>query len=365
MVACGSERTTPAAEPDKGSQTQELQCGLEPVWESADGIAVRATLTNNSDKSMRFLSWGTPWDELSDAFKILDTHTQEQIARFDPAWRVAAIAPEDAYIEVGAGNVAEVVFALSRHYSVMGRDFAVAMRQPLRLASTDGTVQFAVDCGQVEVDDRDSNTDLGLASAPLSVHEDCSAATQAKIGRVIQQAQNVTGIALRTTLAARSGSSTPALEYLNQRWFGTATPSSNAGSLSIAFERIASSGAVVRCGGDPCNGQLGVVRDFWARDDRLYLCSPLWDNAFLGMDSYSQVEVLIHEVAHYEDSPFGNIVDWSDPVCEWGDGHECYEYPNALELASSNWVGAVRNAENYAGFAVEAYMLPLLVSVIL
>lgn len=341
-----------------------LGCRMELAEAGLGGVVVRTTFRNDTAEPIRFLSWGTPWDELADAFEILDSSTQDPLEQVEPTWRMGIVPPDSAYIELGPGKSVSSLYSVSENYPVSGKGAVVMMRAEGVTGVADGVeYEYMPDCGAIELSPSDSP--VGTTAQALSVHSNCSSSQKEKIRGVIKMANNVTAGALRMSIQGWSSPASPAIKSMNKRWFGVTTPSNTGDGLGWAWFDIATSDATVRCGGDACDSSVnGKVVDVVVAD-RLYLCPAAWKMPIFAMNSRSVVETLIHETAHYEDSTFGDIVDWNNPSCSFNGGNKCYDYPNSLHLATHCFLCARRNTDNYVGFAVEAYMVPLLATSIL
>jgi hypothetical protein len=335
-----------------------LECVLQPVSKNDSVVGVRTYVRNVSSTTVRLLRWDTPWDADGDgdAFHVVDIESGEEIRHRSPAVRLGLLPPESAYLPLEPGESISTVSPLMRDYPVGARRARVSLRTHrwhLRTMEHQRDRLANANCGHLTVVGEAQSGAVGVQRSALSPHPDCTPAQQADFRRTIHAAKRIVRHVLRMNNDVNDRPS-EALERLNQRWFGVVTPSNTASGLTDTWRRIASSDATVRCGGHGCSGALGVVADYWLfGGKKLRLCPSLVSYPVTSVKGKSKAGTLIHELAHYEGSPFGTIQDWQNPGCDRPESR-CYGYDNCLYLASCH-LCARRNADSYKYFAMEAH----------
>jgi hypothetical protein len=309
---------------------------------------LETTITNRSAVDVEVFAWDTVWDQYGDALKIRTEASDRDLPFVAPVLRRGKPGPL-AYRKINAGSTIEGSYDFHTLYELeQGRELVISLKSPTLSVSIGGKpLRLVHGCNAVTVPKAEQSEEFGSIGQAFHVHPDCTATQKQLINRVIDGA-------LRASDAAKRDHSINA--FTKGRWFGSLSsdPQSTYSWIS------ADPSEEVRCGGEPCeSGILGAVTSY-TFDTRIYLCGALWDNPYINMTSYSQVEVLVHELSHYVGSPEGDIVDWDNPGClypPWP-GNKCYEYDNARWLADDCPGCARRNAENYAAFAINAFLRP-------
>lgn len=323
--------------------------GISCDFSISDGVAT-TRLRSTSEKDVRFLAWDTTWDRNSDAVVLVDTASGLGLGYHGPVMR--RVESEQSYITIPAGAEITSEYPLGAWYGLEeGQTLRARLRQSrLRLKVGSDFKDVAVNCGSSESTFHRAEGGE-LAQSLLEPWPSCTDIQTERINRAIGGAYLLAHAALQDFDNLSKSH--------ERRWFGN-----ESNSPRVAYQRMLTEDELVRCGGSACdNGDLGRVMDY-GYDQKLYLCAPLWDKPYMAMNSYSWSEVLVHELAHLVDQPDGSIVDWENPSCD-GFGDRCYEYPNAVQLATHCTECAQRNAENYAGFAAEAFMRPALMIAVL
>jgi hypothetical protein len=212
-------------------------------------------------------------------------------------------------------------------------------------------LRLAHDCGVGVLAAQTSEKDFDSAQqALLGAYPECTAGQKEWINSVIEASMQLID-------AARADAGWNS--HARTRWFGAANLVPNEG-----FERMRNIHNSVRCGGPSCQGRNGFTNG--ERPPKIYLCEEAFYLPWLSGHEFSQVETLVHEIAHAQDSPEGQIIDYPHDTCTepvWSESR-CYGYTNARRLADECPACARLTADNYAGFAFEAITRPALFAVI-
>lgn len=341
-----SSREAPAVDADTSSAISSDGYGVTCAL-TQEGDQLRLTLGNTGRTTVKFLAWNTLWDDKADVLSLKGVVSGREAAYRGPELR--RVIDERSFRSIEPGTEISTTYDPSTWYRPEdGERVAATVRQSdIHLIIDGSEVTTALKCPSVELalEPRSGESSQAL----LEPYPSCTDAQKERINRTIDGAYAVARAAIRDFDNHN--------EHQQIRWFGDLS-----NNPRVAYERMLTEDELVRCGGASlCTSALGVVSEYFY-DDKLYLCGSLFANPYIEMTSFSWVEVLVHELAHFVDQPAGDIVDWDNPNCT-GYGDKCYEYPNALRLATCERC-AQRNAENYAGFGIEAFMRPALLAAI-
>lgn len=337
-----------------------LSCSL-----SVSGPKVTMSISNNGQSDVRVFAWDTPWDQQSDALNVVASKTGAKARYRGPA--LTRIQDERSFVTVPAHGSLQAQYSLSGFYELgEEQEFTIGLQESTLGVSTQGDsrlLQLAHECGVVTLarDDNASGESVGsISDALLKPYPDCTASQKAQIRTVIDGAM----AAARAAIAEYDrGNAQPI-----KRFFGN-----QSNNPKVGYQRMLAEDELVRCGSavpvpgepeptiSPCNGNLGVVSDYFF-DEKLYLCAGVWSAPFASVEAHAQqVGVLVHELAHLVDQPAGNIPDFQNPSCVGWEKNKCYDFRNAVQLATHCTDCAQRNAENYMFFAMQAFMRPAMV----
>jgi hypothetical protein len=328
-----------------------LSCSI-----SVSGPKVTMSISNQGQSDVRVFAWDTPWDQHSDALSVVASGTGAKARYIGP--QLTRIEDERSFVTVPAHGNLQTEYTLSGFYELGdGKEFTVGLQRSTLGVSAQGDprlLQLEHGCGVVTLarDDESSGESVGSVSdALLSPYPGCTTAEKARIQKVIDGAM----VAARAAIGEYDRGNA----YTIKRFFGN--QSSNP---KVGFQRMLAEDELVRCGGSPCSGNLGVVVDYFF-DEKLYLCPGVFSGPFASVEGWNQqVGVLVHELAHLVDQPAGNIPDFENPSCVTVDPnypHMCYGFANAVQLATHCTDCAQRNADNYKFFAMQAFMRPAMV----
>lgn len=326
-----------------------LSCSL-----SVSGPKVTMSISNKGQSDVRVFAWDTPWDQQSDALNVVAAKNGAKAKYIGP--HLNRIQDERSFVLVPAHGNLQTEYSLSGFYE-LGEDraFTIGLQKATLGVSSPGDsrlLELVHECGVVVLARDDGGESVGSVSdALLSPYPDCTASQKAQIQRTIDGAM----VAVRAAIAEYDrGNAQPI-----RRFFGNQSSNPKAG-----YQRMLAEDELVRCGGSPCGGNLGVVMDYFF-DEKLYLCPAVWSGPFASVEERHQhVGVLVHELAHLVDQPAGNIPDFENPSCVTLPGapaNTCYGFANAVQLATHCTDCAQRNADNYKFFAMQAFMRPAMV----
>ncbi len=324
-----------------------LSCELENVSQGHEA-SIRMTIRNDSSVDVNVFAWYTPWDKNSNVFAVKNADSNVEykgplLNRLPPT--------EEAFVSIPYGEERSAVYDLKWYRPTEQDEYEISMIQPTMTVRTiNGEYLLQHNCGNVHAAFGASGIGV-IEQSLLEPYPDCTSSQKAKINRVIDGALQLASAAVLDIASNNT--------YAMKRWFGESEPKTKS-----TYAWMLEEDEYIRCGGSSCDGNRGVVVDY-IFDEKLRLCPALWELPYLGMQSASQVETLVHELAHLVDSPMGSIVDWDNPSCVGFSDNKCYDYPNSLHLATHCTRCAQRNTDNYVGFAVEAFMRPALFTAIL
>lgn len=309
---------------------------------------VHVRLTNLSSEDFRILPWGTPWDEKYDS---LDLHTDAEQARYLGVRALRGDPDSEDYFDLArGGSIETVVDADSRYAAETETVFRARLSNSFfRGMLGDEPIVLQQDCGEgiVRLPASKSRGTSRVIAEPLVANSGCNASQTEQINAVLPAT-------LSATRAAREAASNQDSVYT--MWFGDA-PEAYPQTMLYSIYYDVWPNFSVRCGGDDCCDDDDVVACttyegfLGTGHDRIYVCSPWYSKPTLSVEANSsQVGTLVHEMSHQGAGvpPLGNTDDRG------------YGADGARDLASSNWLAAVDNGENYEHFASHAYLLRFL-----
>ncbi len=321
-----------ALDPVAGEVSVKLAIDKTTVT-SSERVMVRVTLKNESDHPVRLLSWYAPNGEIEEnVFTV--TRGADEVEFIGPHYkRQAPVADDFVVLAAGASVTREI--DLSDVY-----DFAKGTDYNIRY-----NVSFLRDGARDSVTLSSNDVALWIGSRTSALQEKPSAGepvnvtgnitytkcTTAQADTVLQGLNSASVMANgAAAYLGGAGSGTP--RYTT--WFG-AYSSQNWGTAKTHFAAIKDA-----IDTKPLTFDCGCKKTYYAyvypnQPYKVYLCKAFWSAPMSGTDSKGGT--IIHELSHFD------VVAATDDLG--------YGQTNAKNLAISNPLNALNNADNHEYFA--------------
>ncbi len=320
---------------------------LTPSYEKSMqdiGSAVRFTMRNDSDKSVRILKWQTPFYGIQ--HNLFDIAVGGQPVEYVGAWYKRGTPTKDDWMVLKAGESRSIDIDLSVAYPFEASGqydmrYSTMLNRPLA-----GNDHKAGDASEVQsfaltrwVDGSDQfmqspafeQHSIGVkALNPVPTFESCSTTRKSQINTALASARSY-AINADNYFTAKTWSTVTA-RY--KTWFGTAT-SARYSTGKSNFDKIENALANTRI-----TFNCGCTDNYYAyvypnQPYRVYLCNAFWSAPNTGTDS--RAGTIIHELSHFD--VLANTDD------------NAYGQSAAKSLAISNPAKALKNADNHEYFS--------------
>ena len=332
------------AAPSAGSAVSVV---LTPSYEKSlqeVGSAVRFTMRNDTDKTVRLLKWQTPFYGLN--HDIFQVSVGGQDVEYTGAWYKRGAATQDDWMVLKAGESRSIDIDLSVAYPFQATG-QYDMRYSAMLNRYDDTLQSkAGEASELTsftltrwVDGSDQflpmasfeEMSLGVkALNPTPTFESCSTTRQGQINTAIGSARTY-AINADNYFGAKTWSTVTA-RYTT--WFGSAS-STRFSTGKSNFDKIENALANTRI-----TFNCGCTDNYYAyvyptQPYRVYLCNAFWSAPNTGTDS--RAGTIIHELSHFD------VLANTDDLA--------YGQTAAKKLATTNPAKSVRNADTHEYFS--------------
>lgn len=343
LAILASARSVARAAEGVPGASPALTISLEPLnaeYGAADAVAVRFTLANTSDASVRVLKWNTPFDSLDgDMFDITASGASVgYIGRLTKRGHPGA----NDYVTLGPGESASAVVDLGRLYAIgSAGGYTVRFRMALLRAHSAGRVGRPVLDGAVRVDAQPEAVVLLLKErrspqAPMSLppaFNQCSSSQISTLNLSLAGAEALALNAMNALATSPEPLRPAAVRYTT--WFGAylgARYAAVTGHFQNVYLALSRETVTFDC---TCNEQGTLAYVYPNQPYVVYVCPVFWSAPATGTDS--QPGVLIHEMSHFD-------------VVAGTDDH-AYGQSGSMALAVSNPSQAIQNADSLEYFA--------------
>ncbi len=322
------------------AQPEGLRVTLSPLqqsYQAADSLYVQFSLSNTSDRAIRILKWGTPFEN---SFNV---NMFEVMFGNEPVTYIGRLTkrrlPSDGnYLKLLPGESLSTRIDLS-----LGYDFSRAghyiVRYRDKLLKT--TRQAFISQGKVQTQSHSESIILNLVedrpqkiglAASVESFSACSAQQQSTILEALISAQAIARASFQSLTNTSAEARVSANRYIN--WFGT-YQGSRYDTVISHFDGISAS-----LEDEELDFDCSCNEDYYAYiipsvPNKIFLCNAFWPAPLTGTDS--RAGVLVHEVSHFRD-----VADTLDSA---------YGQTACEALAVSNPDKAIRNADSHEYFA--------------
>jgi peptidyl-Lys metalloendopeptidase len=309
------------------------------------GSAIRFTMRNDSDKSLRVLKWQTPFYGLN--HDLFDVAVGGAEVEYVGAWYKRGAPSKDDWMTLNAGESRSIDLDLSVAYPFQASGqyemkFSTLVNSyDEKLASKAGAANAIESFPMtrwVDGSDQFMQSDLGSdaisfgvkALNPAPAFESCSTTRQGQLNTALNSARSY-GINADNYFTAKTWSSVTA-RYTT--WFGTSTSSRFATGKSN-FDKIENALANTRITFNCSCTDSYYAYVYPTQPYRVYLCNAFWTAPNTGTDS--RAGTIIHELSHFD------ILANTDD--------NAYGQTAAKRLAQTNPAKALKNADSHEYFS--------------